>query len=307
MIVNSFLIHSTGDPVMTENKKAKVKISFRILETLVDVIALAYGLQLLTKGIQENGKADISLFFTVFMLNAVAYFLSAFNTRYKQKIVYVKFLVIAISYAVISLILAVLPDSGNVVTYIFVIYLLSFVFDRIVAIIRKRRVLRIIVNVVLIILCAWLLLSIFYPEWNDQYSALFIGITIPIQMLVRVTVLSFSHFRYDILVNVVKKSMALEILSGLLILIVSFSFAFTIFEPAIPTYIDALWYSFAIVTTIGFGDIVATHVLGRLLSVILGIYGLVVVALITSIIVNFYTEVNKTPSSPENTLEDKEV
>ena len=45
------------------------------------------------------------------------------------------------------------------------------------------------------------------------------------------------------------------------------------------------------VTTIGFGDYAATAVATRVLSVILGIYGIIVVALITSIIVNFYTEV----------------
>ena len=53
---------------------------------------------------------------------------------------------------------------------------------------------------------------------------------------------------------------------------------------------DALWYTFAVVTTIGFGDFTATTLVGRVLTVILGIYGIVVVAVITSIIVNFYNE-----------------
>ena len=47
------------------------------------------------------------------------------------------------------------------------------------------------------------------------------------------------------------------------------------------------------VTTIGFGDLTPTTEIGRLLSVILGLYGIVVVALITSIIVNFYGEMKK--------------
>ncbi|MCR4837533.1 MAG: potassium channel family protein [Eubacterium sp.] len=78
---------------------------------------------------------------------------------------------------------------------------------------------------------------------------------------------------------------------GLLLLIVTFSFIFRVTEPGIVTYEDALWYCFAIVTTIGFGDITAVSRVGRALSVILGIYGIIVVALITSVIVNFYTEV----------------
>ena len=62
---------------------------------------------------------------------------------------------------------------------------------------------------------------------------------------------------------------------------------------------DALWYCFAIVTTIGFGDLTAVTDFGRILSVILGIYGIVVVALITSIIVNFYGEMKKDGDEPE--------
>ena len=49
-------------------------------------------------------------------------------------------------------------------------------------------------------------------------------------------------------------------------------------------------YQLTITIVLGFGDIVATTLLGRILSVVLGIYGIVVVALITSIIVNFYNE-----------------
>ena len=56
------------------------------------------------------------------------------------------------------------------------------------------------------------------------------------------------------------------------------------------TFGDGLWYSFATVTTIGFGDITATSNIGRVLTVFLGIYGIIVVAVITSIIVNFYNE-----------------
>ena len=85
-----------------------------------------------------------------------------------------------------------------------------------------------------------------------------------------------------------------------LFVLICFSFAFTYVEQSMPTYSDALWYCFAIVTTIGFGDITATSSVGRILSIILGIYGIIVIALITSIIVNFYNELNKEKLSFEN-------
>ena len=61
-------------------------------------------------------------------------------------------------------------------------------------------------------------------------------------------------------------------------------------EPEINTFPDALWYCFAVVTTIGFGDFAAQTLVGRLITVMLGVYGIIVVAVITSIIVNFYNE-----------------
>ena len=45
--------------------------------------------------------------------------------------------------------------------------------------------------------------------------------------------------------------------------------------------------------------------IGRILSVILGIYGIIVVALITSVIVNFYGEIRK-DSDDEEEHEDGE-
>ena len=61
----------------------------------------------------------------------------------------------------------------------------------------------------------------------------------------------------------------------------------------------ALWYCFTVVTTIGFGDFYATTLIGRLVTVVLGIYGIIVVAVITSIIVNFYNETKGTDDIKE--------
>ena len=104
---------------------------------------------------------------------------------------------------------------------------------------------------------------------------------------------AFSHIRLDLLQNIVRKTYAAEILFGLLMLILSSSWILTFMEEGIASYKDALWYCFALVTTIGFGDITAVTDLGRTISVVLGIYGIIVVALITSIIVNFYGEIKK--------------
>ena len=48
--------------------------------------------------------------------------------------------------------------------------------------------------------------------------------------------------------------------------------------------------TFRISKTIGFGDFAAVTPIGRIITVILGIYGILVVAVIASIIANFYNE-----------------
>lgn len=98
------------------------------------------------------------------------------------------------------------------------------------------------------------------------------------------------HYKWkiNILVQIIKKTLAYEIVMGLFVLILFCSVYFLTCEPNIGSFVDALWYCFAVITTIGFGDISVTTTFGRILSVILGIYGIAMVALFTSLIVNLY-------------------
>ena len=111
-----------------------------------------------------------------------------------------------------------------------------------------------------------------------------------VRAFLQILKLSFSQIRVDILRKIIRKTYASEILTGMLLLILAFSFLLGMTEESIGGFGNALWYCFAIVTTIGFGDVTAVTLFGRVLSVILGVYGIIVVALITSIIVNFYNE-----------------
>lgn len=64
-------------------------------------------------------------------------------------------------------------------------------------------------------------------------------------------------------------------------------------EPEINKYGDAVWYSFSIITSIGFGDIVAVTTIGRGASIVLGLYGALVLAVIPGIVASYYMEVVK--------------
>lgn len=142
-----------------------------------------------------------------------------------------------------------------------------------------------------------------YVETNDLIVYMYLMIVILLQMIFHVVGISVSQMKLNILMNIIRETYVLEILLGLLLMIIACSTVFMTLEDSMSNYGDALWYSFALVTTIGFGDIAASTVIGRLLSVFLGIYGIVVVAIITSVIVNFYGEMRRMSGQKTDTAE----
>ena len=73
-------------------------------------------------------------------------------------------------------------------------------------------------------------------------------------------------------------------------LLVFFAFAFIIYrrEAVFETYGAALWYCFELVTTVGFGELVAFTRIGRLLSILLSVYSIGMIAIITSTVVTYH-------------------
>ena len=64
-----------------------------------------------------------------------------------------------------------------------------------------------------------------------------------------------------------------------------------VFEPTLKTYREALWYCYAVISTAGFGDVVVTTFIPKLLSVLLTAYSLLVIAILTGVIANYYMQV----------------
>ena len=63
-----------------------------------------------------------------------------------------------------------------------------------------------------------------------------------------------------------------------------------VFDPTIKSLGNAMWYCYAVISTAGFGDVTVTTPIARILSVLLTFYSLVVLAIVTGVVVNYYNQ-----------------
>lgn len=94
-----------------------------------------------------------------------------------------------------------------------------------------------------------------------------------------------------ILGRLMKHTGADRILLGFLFFYIVCAFIIWLTEPQISTFWDAVWYCYAVITTVGFGDVVVTSHLSRIISMILSAYAVLVIAIITGVVVNYYNQI----------------
>ena len=90
--------------------------------------------------------------------------------------------------------------------------------------------------------------------------------------------------RIKVLGNVLKRTRADKIIIGFIVFIFAVAAVIQLVEPDINRYGDALWYCYAVISTAGFGDVVAVTFIGKMCSVLLTIYSLFVVAIATQMV-----------------------
>ena len=172
------------------------------------------------------------------------------------------------------------------------LFALSIILSRIFKLIEKHSTRDIVLNVIIILFAVGMAVGFFQKVEVDVISSIILGecLFISICAFIEASIISMSQLKLDVLGKIIFRTYAIEILFGLLTLIVAASLILMYEEPTMKYFPNAMWYCFTVVTTIGFGDFAATTLVGRLVTVVLGIYGIIVVAVITSIIVNFYNE-----------------
>ena len=254
-------------------------------------------------GVDNAMEALAILMLGEFVLLSLTSFLRAVARRYRHQIPERRRLDFILSGAFLACAVAIYIKPSLLVMMIAgIVFMASLIPGRVLSILRNRKWYSILLNVAFILL---VLFSV-WDVWTEAESQLMFVVVVMLLIacrgLIRIMSVTFARLRLDLLRDIVQKTYAAEIIFGLLLLIASFSFVLLYTDGAAfgGEYTNALWYCFAVVTTIGFGDMTAASTIGRIVSVILGIYGIVVVALITSIIVNFYGEMKKACDDEED-------
>ena len=280
---------------MKEKKIEKIRTLFPILSSVLTLGVLIFALFSLNDSFKST---QVSRFYFGMMFLFLA--LSRVPLILKSKFLdnkllpFIKHICFGVFYLATAILIAVLEPSSAANTVICSVFFFSIIINRILICVERRKVFTYIFNTFLILICSLLaVLPLMYLNDADVVSSSIETTCIIVVMIVALMetlAFAFSSMQLKGIIKIMKKTYAFEVLYGLAVLITASSFFFAIMEEGIPTFGDGLWYSFAIVTTIGLGDYTVTSLVSRLLSVVLGLYGLVVVAVITSIIVNFYID-----------------
>ena len=96
--------------------------------------------------------------------------------------------------------------------------------------------------------------------------------------------------RLKLLWRVLKDTGEYKTLLGFVVFFFVDSAFIWILDPEVNSYNDALWYCYAVFSTIGFGDVVVGGLVAKLLSVLLTIYSIIAIAIITGVVVHYYTQ-----------------
>ena len=96
--------------------------------------------------------------------------------------------------------------------------------------------------------------------------------------------------RFRRFVSVLKHTGAIYIFWSYLAVVCVAAILLTFLEPNISRFADGLWYCFIASSTVGFGDIVAVTLLGKIITVIVVLYGIVTTAMVPGVALTYYLE-----------------
>lgn len=262
------------------------------------ILAIAFCFTSIGLSVSNNKIAIYTLSLAIMFLgiNRIGLHLSNFKKNMFENIFVTCFIF------VIALLVALTKYGIYFLTSAMFCYCLTIIGSRLLILKNDHSTQSIVFNVLCIALSFLMSFIFFFPAIYAKHATSVSNSNFIVLCFCGIIIVSSSKnlitpyhqfLKLNLISKIIKKSLVNEILMILIILIILCSIYFTVGEPNITSYVDSLWYSFSVITTIGFGDVACVTTFGRILSVILGISGIVVVALVTSLIVNLYNELSK--------------
>ena len=266
---------------------------FLVINLIVAIVTMSLVFVLIGKIVDKDALGTTLFLGFALLFEAIYSIILFFRTKSKKE--KLRLLVVAALLVVASVISFI--ASGNLLSiYIAtLVVILDLIISRIFLIHKKKgKILNNITNILLLIVLVLFAASIAvsFKEPLILNMALVPAFILLFLAFKKLILPSFNFEKVKVLIKILNATHTIDALICLIALMISFSFIFPMVEETIPTFWDALWYCFAVITTIGFGDFAAVSIMGRVLTVILGIYGIVIVGIITSVIVNFYNEIS---------------
>ncbi len=99
--------------------------------------------------------------------------------------------------------------------------------------------------------------------------------------------------KLKMIIKILKITGVYKVATGFIFFFFLSALIFRFIEPDVKTYQDGIWYCFSVFSSAGFGDICAKTLVGRLLSIALGLYSILIIGLIPGIVTSLYFEVLK--------------
>ena len=272
-----------------------LRIIFIILGSVFSTVVLTLSILALIKLQEEDYVTSSAFLLGVFFALGLSRLVTFLHDR--TRISFYRFIILLLFDIALGALIFFAKDHPYFYSLVGGLYCITIIISRLFKLAQKHDIRSIITNVIIIAFSIFLAIGLFIPVKEDSKftPVLIVCLLVSITAFAEVLSNSISQLRFKVLIKIVFKTFAFEIILCLLTLIVASALILMYVEPVGTgslggSFGDSLWYAFAVVTTIGFGDFTAVTPLGRGITVLLGVYGIIVVAVITSIIVNFYNE-----------------
>lgn len=103
---------------------------------------------------------------------------------------------------------------------------------------------------------------------------------------IRILILFYQLFK--IIGMFLKDTYLDEIFGVFLMIIVAFTFGLYLFDPSMNSLFDSLWFVVSSLTTVGYGDILPNSMIGKVISLFLLIFGVLIFSAVTASMASYF-------------------